>query len=110
MRKHARRVDANQSIIVSGLRDIGCSVLVVSHVGGEMPDLIVGFRFRTMLLEVKDGDKPASARKLTPHQIMFRASWRGHYAVVKNLDEAIQAVIEATGDWGLWKSGNVFSG
>lgn len=96
MKKHARRVDANQSAVVSALRQIGCTVFVASSVGGGFPDLVVGYRNRTMLIELKDGDKPKSARKLTIDQMFFSAMWRGHYVVVNNVDEAIAAVVEAT--------------
>ena len=96
MRKHARRVDANQSEVVSALRQIGCTVFVASGVGGGFPDLVVGYRNRTMLIELKDGDKPKSARKLTIDQMFFSAMWRGHYVVVNDVDEAIEAVTEAT--------------
>lgn len=89
---HAKRKDDNQSDIVDALRAIGCTVMVM-HVPC---DLLVGYRGRNVLLEVKDGAKPPSARKLTTDQVIFQAEWRGQYDVVKSIDEAIAAVQRAT--------------
>lgn len=88
---YAQRKDDNQSEIVAALRRIGCSVKV-THVPS---DLLIGYRGRNILLEIKDGSKPPSARKLTPDQVIFQAEWRGQYDVVKTVDEAIAAVIRA---------------
>jgi len=85
------RKDANQGDIVKALEAIGCTVKVM-HVPC---DLLVGYRGRNILLEVKDGNKPPSARKQTEDQVIFQAEWRGQYAVVKTVDEAIAAVVNA---------------
>jgi hypothetical protein len=90
--KFAARVDANQPGIVAGLRAAGCTVAPAHAVGRGFPDLVVGYRGCTYLLEVKDGDKPPSARKLTPAQVDWHGEWRGHMAVVCNLAEALDAV------------------
>lgn len=90
--RRAARTDANQVEIVSALRAIGCSVSDTSGVGGGFPDLAVGFRKRTLLLEVKDGSKPPSARELTPDQVLWHISWRGQVAVVTSIEEAIAAI------------------
>lgn len=92
MNRYALRKDDNQQEIVDALRAIGCSVFVLH----EPCDLLVGIRQRTCCLEVKDGAKSASRRKLTPAQVEFRATWRGHFAVVTSIDEAIAAVQNAT--------------
>ena len=86
--QYAQRKDANQGEIIAALEAIGCDVWV-AH---QPVDLIVGFRLKTFLLEVKDGDKCPSRRKLTPAQAKFHASWRGHKATVKTAQEAIDVV------------------
>lgn len=83
--------DLNQPEIVSALEAIGCDVLVLH----APVDLMVGYRGRTLLLEVKNGRKRPSARKLTPAQVKFHASWRGHKAKVETPQEAIDAVMAA---------------
>lgn len=96
MVSRARRVDDNQGELVAALRAIGCSVCDLSGVGCGVNDLLVGFRGRNVLIEVKDGAKPPSARKLTPAQVIFRAEWRGQYAVATTVDEAIAIVQQHT--------------
>lgn len=85
----ASKVDANQADIVSGLRAVGASVTVTSAVGHGFTDLVVGYRGVNYLLEVKDGCKPPSARKLTEDQEKWHAEWRGQKAVVETLDQAL---------------------
>lgn len=89
MRRYAARRDANEGEIVRALEKLGASVLRM-----HACDLLVGFRGRNYLIEVKDGSKPPSARPLTPAQVKLRAGWRGHYRVVTSTDEAVEAVTE----------------
>lgn len=89
MRKHARK-DANQDAIVEALRDCGASVWVTSQLGNGAPDVVVGIAGRAVLVEIKDGAKPPSERRLTPLEQAFRSSWRGPYEVVSSVDEALQ--------------------
>lgn len=91
MRKTAR-VDANQAAIVEALRAAGATVESLAMVGRGVPDLAVGYRGQTYLLEVKDGAKPESARRLTPAEAAWHDGWRGHAAVVISIEEALAAV------------------
>lgn len=91
--RRAARVDANQALIVGGLRACGASVQILSAVGQGCPDILVGFRGRNLLMEVKDGSKPPSDRKLTKDQIEWHAAWRGHVVVVENVEQAIAALV-----------------
>lgn len=87
--RHAARIDANQEQIVSALRAMGATVRIVTQ-GNGLPDLLVGFRGVTILMEVKDGKKVPSARKLTPAEQKFFDEWRGGIvAIVNSVDEAI---------------------
>lgn len=90
--RRAAKVDANQAEIVSALRKIGASVQPLHAVGAGCPDLLVGWRGMTSLLEVKDGSKPPSARKLTEDQVKWHAEWRGQVAVVETIEQAIEAI------------------
>lgn len=71
------RVDANQSDIVEFLREAGASVHSLAAIGGGTPDLVVGYKGMTFLMEVKDGSKPPSERKLTADQEKWLAAWKG---------------------------------
>lgn len=93
--RRAAKVDANQPEIVKALRNAGCGVLDLSAVGNGCPDLLVHAPFypwKHLLLEVKDGSKPPSARKLTPDQQRFHEKWKGWIHVVTSVDEAFDAV------------------
>ena len=86
------KVDANQKQIVSALRDAGCSVQSLAATGRGVPDLLVGIAGKNLLMEVKDGDKPPSARKLTPDEKAWHEAWTGQIAVVNSINEALELV------------------
>ena len=87
--RRAARVDANQTQIVEALRACGAYVRIVTQ-GNGIPDLLVGYRGYTLLLEVKDGKKAPSDRKLTPAEEKFFEEWKGGLlAKVESVDEAL---------------------
>jgi Holliday junction resolvase len=92
-RQNAAR-DANEAEIVDALRTIGCSVIRLSEKG--IPDLLVGFKGNTFLLEVKLplGTKGGKSHSdLTKDQQAFFDQWRGKEpCVVRSVDEAMAAV------------------
>lgn len=92
MRRQAR-VDDNQAEIVKALRDIGASVQPIHQIGGGCPDILVGYRGRNIVMELKDGNKPPSARKLTADEIDWHSSWRGQVVIVETIEQAIKAVM-----------------
>jgi hypothetical protein len=92
--RRAAKVDANQTEIVKALRQVGASVQSLASTGKGVPDLLVGFRGKNLLLEVKDGGKVKSARKLTPDQVAWHQDWRGHVAVVESVEQAIKILGE----------------
>ena len=90
--KYAARKDANQDEIVSALRQLGATVTSIHQIGNGLPDLICGFRGRNYLLEIKDGNKPPSRRKLTEDEERWFKMWQGHADVVESVDDAIELV------------------
>ena len=89
MKKHGR-TDANQQEIVGFLRAIpGITVVSLASVGGGVPDLLVGYRKRNYIFEIKDPDKPPSQRKLTKAQKEFHATWRGQVSVAETFGEIL---------------------
>ena len=93
--RRAARTDTNQTAIVAYLRANGCTVQSLAATGKGCPDLLVGWRCVNVLLEVKDGDRPPSERRLTPDQKAWHLSWRGQVAVVDSPEAAWQAVRDA---------------
>lgn len=93
MRRAAKR-DENEAAIVEALEAVGATVERLS--GASIPDLLVGYRGVTTLMEVK---QPAGAkggtshRDLLPGQAAWHAAWRGSpVAVVRTPAEALAAI------------------
>ena len=74
MRRASRR-DANERRVIDALRACGAYVKQINDEG--LADLLVFYRGHTLILEVKDGDKPPSARALTPAEQKFHDEWPG---------------------------------
>ena len=87
--RRAARVDSNQSEIVAALRKVGASVQPLHTVGQGCPDLLVAFRQTNLLMEVKDGQKPPSARALTEDEKEWIGSWKAPVFIVNSAEEAI---------------------
>lgn len=90
----AKRVDANQKLIVDTFRAIGATVQIISMVGKGCPDIIVGYQGVNYLIEIKDGKKPPSGQKLTEHEQKFHDSWKGHVCLIRSCDEAIALLLK----------------
>lgn len=88
------KVDANQKQITDALRQAGCSVQPLHTVGRGVPDLLVGIHGQNFLLELKDGSKRPSERKLTDDQKDWHQRWRGQVAVAESSDEALRLIAE----------------
>ena len=85
--RRAARVDANQAQIIAALRQAGASVQLLHTVGDGCPDLLVGIKRRTFLLEVKD-----ASGQLTAAQRRWFAGWRGQAAIVRSAEDALRVV------------------
>ena len=86
------RVDSNQAALVKELRQMGLSVAVTFSLGHGFPDIVVGWQGKNFLFEVKNPDKPPSARVLTGDEQTFVDEWRGQIATVLNLADVLQAI------------------
>lgn len=86
-------MDKNQSEVVIALRKAGATVQPIHTIGKGVPDLLVGWRGRNYLFEVKDGDKPPSDRQLTSDERTWHRFWGGQVAVVENPTEAVQKLM-----------------
>lgn len=89
----ARRVDANHMAITHALRQCGWHVEDTSRVGRGFPDLVALKDGRVEFLEVKDGSKAPSARKLTRAEARVCdafASKRVQVRVIESVEEAVR--------------------
>jgi hypothetical protein len=64
----ARRTDTNHSEVLTMARQVGAEVLDLHALPGAL-DALVGYRGQLFLVEIKDGAKVKSKRKLTPAEV-----------------------------------------
>lgn len=92
-RRDPRR-DENEPPIVKALRQAGATVHQLS--GKGIPDLLVGFRDQTYLMEIKAplGPKGGSShRNLSDDEDEFFRKWRGgSLRVIRTIPEALRVV------------------
>lgn len=95
--RRAAHVDANQKAIVEALRKAGASVQSLAAVGKGVPDLLVGWRGRNVLMECKNGEKLNGNKLMTDDQEVWIKRWTGQVVVVLTPQEAVAAlhVLEA---------------
>ena len=86
------RTDDNHQEILDAFRKFGCSVYSLHQVGGGFPDAIIAKSHRNILVEIKDGKKPKSKRKLTDDEIDFHKNWQGPIAIVESLDDVVNVM------------------
>lgn len=91
--RRAARTDANQIQVVSALRAAGAKVQDLSSVGQGVPDLLCKYQGAFYLIEVKDGRKPPSQRRLTDDQVKWHEEWKSAFlGVVESPDEALKFI------------------
>lgn len=94
---YAARVDRNQAEIVMALRRAGASVQPLHLVGKGCPDILVGYRGRCYVFEIKDGAKAPSSRRLTDEEFRWHQQWRGQVGIVESADQAIDMLLQLAG-------------
>jgi len=96
------RIDRNQPEVVKEFRRLGYSVKPIHQVK-KCCDLLISKDKFTFLVEVKDGEKPPSARRLTEGEQEFKDSWQGRYYICISLEDvhkiarAESAIVKAAG-------------
>jgi hypothetical protein len=83
--RRAPRKDANHRRVGERFRVLGFEMEDTSGVGNGFGDWLGASKRTgwTFMIEVKDGDKPPSARKLTPAEEKFHARWPGPLFIVE---------------------------
>ena len=99
MRRAARR-DANEGDIIKAMRAEGAYVKVINDEG--LFDLLVSYKgpsgkHHCLLLEIKDGSKPPSARRLTPAEQKFHDEWPGDNLFIIISPEDAVALLRSLG-------------
>jgi Holliday junction resolvase len=88
MLRRANKIDVNQNEIVSGLRKLGFSVLIISSLK-NCCDIIVGKDGLNWLVEIKADKK----KKLTEGEQKFHDSWKGKIYIVTNIEDTYEMLL-----------------
>lgn len=86
------RVDATQAAIAEALRRGGASVTSLANMGNGVPDLLVGIRGMTYLIECK-----SERGGLSPDQARWANTWTGGAAVVlRSAEDAVRFLFDVS--------------
>jgi rhamnose utilization protein RhaD (predicted bifunctional aldolase and dehydrogenase) len=89
MTYYAKRVDENQKQLIHTFIALGASVLNLSRVGQGCPDLLIGYKNKSILVEIKKDSKST----FTEPQIKFMQEWRGGtVSRIDSVDAAIRLI------------------
>lgn len=94
-----KKKDRNHKEIIDYFRQRGAVVDDVSDLAGLGYDCLVGYAEAVVMVEIKDGDKPPSARKLTASEEEARERWGAKFAVVENVEQA-QGLLDSMAYYG----------
>ena len=91
--RRAAKIDANQDAVTIALRAAGAKVQSLAATGKGVPDLLCQYEGTFYLIEVKDGQKTPSQRRLTPDQVKWHEEWKCAFlGVVESPDEALKFI------------------
>jgi hypothetical protein len=86
----ARRKDANHATVADHIASLGWSVFDLAQYGAPV-DLAIGKHGRyglAALVEIKDGSKPPSKRKITSDGLELFNRWQGPIFVFTSIEDA----------------------
>jgi Holliday junction resolvase len=89
---YAKRVDSNQCQVIEALTAAGWYCLNLSRAGFGAPDVVAVRDGRVHFIEIKDGTKPPSARKLTRLEEAVRLAFAAAgvpVMIVTSVEEAL---------------------
>ena len=89
--RYSNQRDGNEKNIVDAMQSVGASVYRLD----QPCDLLVGYRGKNYLIEVKLPLGPrggAAHSKLNDVQEEFAATWRGQFEIVRSPEDAIEAI------------------
>lgn len=88
------KVDKNQPEIVKALRKLGAAILPTHQLKNAF-DILVGFRGKLFMVEIKDGTLPPSKKRLTPGEQKCKQDFESvgvKYHIIYSIDDAIKMI------------------
>lgn len=83
------KIDESQPAIVDALRDAGATIQHIHTIGRGCPDILVGYRGKNILFEIKTTDHNS---KMTDSETSWHRRWKGQVAVVRSPEEAVDTL------------------
>jgi hypothetical protein len=96
--RYAKARDANEPEIVAALEAAGAVVIRLEPSTAGLPDLLVGYRGRNILMEIKLPPGPRGGTGHSPlsdDQVAFMQAWPGAAYVVRSAEQALMRLEEA---------------
>lgn len=84
----AARKDDNHNEVIKAFNSLGWSDLDISQLK-NCCDAFISKSGVTVAIEIKDGSKPPSQRKLTPGEVKFKNRWKGKYEIIQSIDDVL---------------------
>lgn len=81
------RLDQNHKEIVEALLGVGASVQSLASIGCGCPDLLISYRGRTLVMELK-----IEGGKLRPEQEKWIQNWNGEVVIARDVPSALKAI------------------
>lgn len=91
MRRAAKK-DDNHDEIVAVFKQLGCGWLDLYQVGDGVPDGVAEINTHNVFVEIKDGAKPPSGRRLTGPERKFHETWHGAVIIIETVDDVLRLV------------------
>lgn len=89
-----RKTDLNHKELIDKIRKIpNISVFSTHTIGKGFPDIVVGYKGLNYLIEIKDGSKYKSQKKLTESELKFHNSWKGQVSIAENIDDVLKLIL-----------------
>lgn len=96
--RRAAKVDANHGVIREAYKAHGFSVLDIYQLK-ECADIVVAKYGICDVVEVKDGRKVPSKRRLTEGEIKFHQSWNAKVWVVESVEDVMAHAADVQRRW-----------
>lgn len=68
------------------------SIFTTHTIGKGFPDIVIGYRGKNYLIEIKDGNKTKSQTKLTPEESKFHLHWKGQVNVAYSFEDILNII------------------
>lgn len=85
-----RKTDLNHKEIIDKLRQIpNLSVFSTHTIGKGFPDIVIGYKDKNYLVEIKSKKNTIKENTLTPAEMKFFLDWKGQYFIAYSFEQVL---------------------